>query len=250
MKFSGYRHRFMVRMQQIAGSIMPGFCMMLLIILACDKTDSDHVVETGKIPFMIENLGVRFGPWDRSTNTAGDFLFTDISNVTRIVGEFGLRVVSYDGSYKYLPNMDFIVRDSTPVMAIAEGEVTRYFFQDGSNDYEIGIRSLNDPDFEVGYDHLVNILVEPGDIVAPGDPIGNPRPLFYGLGSFEIMISCSETGLSYCPFCVFNPDKIDSCRSQLIRLMEDWETFRSDTTIYEESAFVFPGCLMESMISY
>ncbi|MBN2030016.1 peptidoglycan DD-metalloendopeptidase family protein [bacterium] len=206
--------------------------------------------EAPKIPFVIENLGVRFGPWDRNTNRAGDFLFPNIANVTKIIGEFGQAVLDPDFNVKYLPTLDFIIRVEAPIIAIAEGEVSRHYFQEGSADYEIGIRSLNDPNYEVGYDHLVNIQVEMGQTITPGDTIGYPRPLFSGLGSFEIMVNNAETGLSYCPFCCFNPDKTEEYQNKLLQLIADWETFKGDTTIYDESAFVLPGCLMESMVSY
>ncbi len=218
--------------------------------ISCFRDDQILSFEAAKIPFVIENLGVRFGPWDRDTNRSGDFLFLDIANVTKIVGEFGQAVLDPNWNIKYLPTMDFIIDENAPIFAIAEGQVERVHYQEGSEDYEIGIRSLNDPDYDVGYDHLVNIQVDSGQTVVPGDTIGYPRPLFCGLGSFEIMVSSWETKLSYCPFCCFNPDKIEEYQNKLLQLIEDWETFKGDTTLYDESAFVLPGCLMESMLSY
>lgn len=96
-------------------------------------------------------------------NTTGDFLFLNISNIKKIVSEFGVQVMANDGSLKNLPTMDFTVRENAPVCAIAEGEVFRVFSQEGSN---------------------------------------------------------------------------------------DWETFKNDTTIHDGSSFVYPGCLMESMVTY
>jgi len=131
---------------------------LLILIISCNKQDQKEIIEPEKIPFIIENLGVRFAPWDSTTNEAGDFLFIEISNLIKIVSEFGVEVVAYDGSTKKLPTMDFIIREDTPIFAIAEGEVSRVFYQEGADDYEIGIRSLNDPNYEIGYDHLHNEL--------------------------------------------------------------------------------------------
>lgn len=221
---------------------------LLYSILSCNEQHES--TEPENVPFMIENLGVRFAEWDTVNNTAGDFLFLDISNIKKIVSEFGVQVVAYDGSLKNLPTMDFTIREEAPVCAIAEGEVSRVFSQEGSNDWEIGIRSINDPDWEVGYDHLVALQVEMGETIEPGDTLGYPAPLFQGLASFEIMVNNSETGLSYCPFCCFNPHKIEEYEEKLNQLISDWETFKNDTTIYDESSFVYPGCLMESMVTY
>jgi len=222
--------------------------IFILSMTNCKK--ETEVTEPEKEPFVIENLGIRFGPWDRVNNTAGDFLFLDISNVTKIVSEFGVQVVSYDGSLKYLPTIDFIIREQAPVCAVAEGKVTRVFYQEGALDWEIGVQSRNDPDWEVGYDHLVDLQVEMDDIVEPGDTLGYPRPLFEGLAAFELMINSRKTGLSYCPFCCMNPDKLEAYEDSLIQLIQDWETYKNDTTLYDESTFVYPGCLMESMVSY
>jgi len=134
---------------------------LLYSILSCNEQHES--TEPENVPFMIENLGVRFAEWDTVNNTAGDFLFLEISNIKKIVSEFGAEVVAYDGSLKLLPTMDFTIREDAPVFALAGGEISRMFYQEGSH---------------------------------------------------------------------------------------DWETFKNDTTIYNESAFVYPGCLMESMVTY
>lgn len=246
--------RFYIPFKNLNLLLLLMLCLHSFFVANCDKTNSQEEAETEKTPFVIENLGVRFGPWDSTTNEAGDFLFLDISNFPKIVSEFGAEVVAYDGSIKMLPTIDFIIRDDAPVFAISEGKVSRLFYQEGGewviDDYEIGIQSLNDSNYEVGYDHLVNIQVELGDTIVPGDTLGYARPLFEGLGFFEIMINNYETGYSYCPFCLFNPDKLDNYRSQLSRLIQDWETFKNDNTIYNESVFTYPGCLLDSMVTY
>ena len=79
------------------------------------------------------------------------------------VTEFGTEVVAYDGSTKRLPNTDFILHEYAPVIAAAEGRVS-LLEQERPNDWAIGVTSMNDPDFFVGYDHLVNprvVLFDP-----------------------------------------------------------------------------------------
>jgi len=227
--------------------------LAILILMSCgflSCRDRAAGPEPESDPFVIENLGVVFGPWNRETGRAGDFLFRDIGSIPKIVSEFGTEVVAHDGSTKRLPTIDFVVREDAPVLAAAEGRVDRIFYQEGARDWEIIVRSSNDPDFEVIYDHLVGLRVETGDRIAPGDTLGHPRPLFGGLGVFELMVTNRATGLAYCPFCFFDPERIEEAREQLLRLIHDWETFRDDITIHDESAYVYAGCLMESMMSY
>ena len=122
--------------------------------------------------------------------------------------------------------------------------------QESVNDYGFWIRPLNDPSFLVIYDHLVNLQIEVGDTVQPGDPLGNPRPFTSQIGGMELMINNETTRLSYCPFCFFNEEKLEEYQNKILRLMKDWETFKGDTTIYDESSHFRPGCIIESMLSY
>jgi hypothetical protein len=150
---------------------------ILSMAAACHKKATNANIWTGT--FVIHNLGVVFGPWNKSTNRAGDFLFR--------AGEY--RIVK-----------------SALVTAVAEGEITRFEYQSDTQDYEIGTRSTIDPDWEIGYDHVVDPRVANGGRVSPGTFLGNPGTWNADLGRFEIMINNTATGLSYCPFCMFDPE--------------------------------------------
>ncbi|MBN1154457.1 hypothetical protein JXB12_05990 [candidate division KSB1 bacterium] len=220
--------------------------IQFLALMRCDKDTNKP--EPAKLPFVIENLGVTFGDWDRETNCAGDFYFNH--DFQKVFSEFGAQVLDPDWNIKELPTFDYVIRNDAFVFAIAEGEVAVIDTQRSSGDYEISIRSLNDPSFSVYYDHLVNIRISVGDKIQPGDTLGNARPFTSEIGSLEIMVNNTDTKLSYCPFCFFNEDKLDDYTKKVSRLMRDWEEFKGDSTIYDESEYVFPGCRYESMLSY
>jgi len=220
--------------------------VFFLIILFCKKnvTVDDDVKGT----FVVHNLGVTFGPWDPQTGRAGDFWF--FQSEGKVFLEFGAEVIAWDGTTKELPTFEYKLRKDALVFAIAEGQVTRFAYQEDTQDYEFAVRSNENPEFEVGYDHVLNPQVGPGDLVEPGDVLGNPGTKSATLGRFEIMINNSETGLSYCPFCFFNPDSTQVYQDKVQQLIWDWEAYKNDTAIYDESEHVYPGCRMESMVSY
>jgi hypothetical protein len=231
-------------------NLFPVTVLIILTLFSLVMCDKDKVTDTGSSygTFVIQNLGVRFGPFDPGTNRAGDFLF--VSWLSKVFLEFGAVVRDASGGTKELPTFEYILARDAWITAIAEGTVTRIVFQTETQDYEFGVRSNDDPAFEVGYDHVLNPRVEPGDRVAAGDTLGNPGTLTSELGRFEIMINNLETGLSYCPFCWFDPDSAEVYQNRVGLLMYEWEAFKGDTTIYENDLHVYPGCRMESMVTY
>lgn len=226
-------------------SICLMFCAIFsLALFSCSDSPSEPETK----PFVIENLGVRFGPWNKSTNEAGDFLFKPYQR--KVFLEFGAEVGAGGGAVKALPTFEYRLKKDVYVTAIAEGEVVRFVYQDNTQDYEFSVRSRNNPAFNVGYDHVKNPTIKMGDSVAAGDTLGSPGTWSDDLGRFEIMVNNYETGLSYCPFCFFNTETVDYYQQQVLQFMKDWEEFEGDTTLYDEKNHVSPGCRMESMESY
>jgi len=226
----------------------PALFLLFILFLAadCRKKGTDADVKTGT--FVIRNLGVVFGPWNKSTNRAGDFLFR--AGEQKVFLEFGAKVADAGGGTKELPTFEYRIDRNALVTAIAEAKITRFMYQGDTKDFEIGTRSTVDPDWEIGYDHVTNPRVALDGTVSPGTVLGNPGTWNADLGRFEIMINNTPQGLSYCPFCVFDPDSAAVYEAKVLRFMTDWETFKKDTAIYEERRHAFPGCRYQSMKSY
>ncbi len=197
--------------------------------------------------FTISGLGVNFGPWDRSTNRAGDFVFNEREQ--KVFLEFGAKVGSGDGGIKELPTFEYRIDRNAQVTAVASGRIVRFVYQEETQDYEILARSLVNPDWDVGYDHVTNVRVAMGDTVFAGTVLGNPGP-WYDQGRFEIMINNNTTGLSYCPFCVFDEDSAEAFQERVLRHIKDWEEFKNDVTIYNEENHPLPGCIYRDMKTY
>jgi hypothetical protein len=220
----------------------------LLCLLAVGACGRKEATGPGKGAFVIENLGVRFGPWNPATNRAGDFLF--VLNQQKVFLEFGAVVSSGGGGFKELPTFEYRVRKDAWIVAIAEGKVTRLVYQPDTRDYEFSATSESDQDFEVGYDHILNLRVVMNQSIHPGDTLGQAGTWNEDLGRFEIMINNNKTRLSYCPFSYFDTSKAEAVTGQVLQLMRDWEKFKNDTTIYDEREQTLPGCRMNSMVTY
>jgi len=197
--------------------------------------------------FAISGLGVNFGPWDRSSNRAGDFIFNEREQKVFLV--FGEPVGSGGGGTKELPTFEYRIDRNALVTAVAPGRIVRFAYQEETQDYEILARSPVNPNWDVGYDHIANIRVSLGDTIFAGTVLGNPGP-WYDQGRFEIMINNNATGLSYCPFAVFDPDSAEAFQARVLRHMKDWEEFKNDPAIYDEENQVLPGCIYRDMKTY
>jgi hypothetical protein len=219
--------------------------LICLLITSCKK---DEVVSTKSEPFIISNLGVTFGPYDPQTGMAGDFIFAPYFGKPFL--EFGAVVSTGTGEPKSLPTFEYYLRKDAYVFAIAPGKVVRFILQDDTDDYGFGAVSTKDSDFEVCYDHVLNPLVKEGDIIQPGDTLGNPGNWNASVGRFEIMVNNNRTKYSYCPFCFFDQELIEAYQNKVNQLMIDYEIYRADTTIYDEMSHPLSGCIIDSMLSY
>jgi hypothetical protein len=204
-----------------------------------------EVVNHAEIPelypaFFIHGLGVRFAPWNRSTNRAGDFLFK--SGELKMFSEFGDVVPAGGGQTKVLNTFEYKIVKDALVTAIAEGRVEQFNYQSEMQDYEILVRSVRNPRWTVCYDHVRNPRVGPGDAVSPGTVLGNPGTWDNTLGRFEISVHNMVSGNWVCPFCVFHPDSADVVRARVVRHMADWEEYRGESSIYDEQGMTEPGC--------
>jgi len=215
---------------------------------------SDDIVVTVYNPFVIENLGVTFAPYDSGTNWAGDFIF-GCTDFYKVFIEFAAIVPGHGDQTKTLPTFDYIVDASTTITAVADGIVTMVCWQNSTSeppdpgysqcdniswdvdDYEIVVLNPGNPTYDVEYDHVTNPQVQIGDVIKAGDPIGNPGITShtcdeYGgtplLGRTEISVSDYETNNAICPFTHFNAATRETYEDAVSQMMSDWEQFVFD----------------------
>lgn len=194
-----------------------------LVLVSCEKNEVDRK------PPALKNLVVEFGEYDPESQTAGDFTFRD--NFERMFYEFG---------YRSGPTLDdlgaefgYIIREDAQLLAPCDGIVTRLRLRD-DGDYNLIIKNDESSVWFTQVDHLLNVVVKEGDRVTAGQVLGNPGfwDSISGLGVVELSVINDEERRNYCPLSFFEPDLRATYESKVQRLMDDWESFKKDTTIY------------------
>lgn len=213
-------------------------------------TFTPYPTETSVPITYIVNLGVKIEKYDPQTGKAGDIIFN--SKDKKPFLEFGPDVLTdRNGNLKDNPAFEYHIDPDAEVMAIADGLVVYYKYQEDKDDYEIGVIEPNET-FTVFYDHIANPTLKGlGDNVVAGDILGNPGPWNPSMGRFEIQINTYPRPggeLSNCPFMFFHPDLVEDYQKKVINLMQDWESFKGSSSQYLEENHVFPGCISENVI--
>ena len=91
---------------------------------------------------------------------------------------------------------------------------------------------------------MLDPQVSVGDYVNAGDPLGKPGPWNEFTGVLELTVLSGRRVC--CPVDFIRPERIDTVRSELLRLMTDVETHHGDSDIYDEAAMLEPGYLLEA----
>ena len=202
-----------------------------------------------KSPAKIKHLGVNLDYYDATSNKAGDFVFTKATfgaGIQQIFMNYGNIVpASSAGPAKSNPQPTFILPLGTKVHALVDGEVVNvpklY-----SGDYSVMVQGEgSDLTFET--EHVINVKVKKGDKVKAGDVIAEVSDYdakgYDGLGLFEIGVLKSGNPPSH--VCVFDylDDSIkEDILKKITALQKSWEEYRGDSSIYDETKIVVPGC--------
>lgn len=216
---------------------------LMILFSSCDQNKEDDNGGMNRTPPVLKNLGVQFAPYNPSTGRAGDFIFD--ARYQKVFWEYGVIVSDGQGGTKALHEFTYFIDPNAIVFAPADGFITGVHDQEGV-DYEIWIHT--DPKnaaWTLNIDHITNPHVVVGQAVSAGDTIGNPGPWDATVGRVEIMLAEQTANAYWAPFSCFDPDSLDVYQDKVWTIMEDWETFKGDTTLYDEATMRdhFAGCL-------
>lgn len=201
----------------------------------------------------IKNIGVNLDAYDPETGKAGDFKFTkDEMQFNRLFFEYGFVVpASSAGPEKSNPQPTFILPLGTKVHALVDGEVydTPKLY---SGDYSVMIKGEgSELIFET--EHVINVKVKKGDKVKAGDVVAEVSDYdaknYSGLGLVEIGVLKGGNPPSHvCPFDYLDDSIKDSTLKKITAFQKSWEEYRGDSSIYDESKVVVPGCISRDPI--
>lgn len=215
------------------------------------SSNAKEVVQ--KSEAKIKHLGVNLDYYDKATNKAGDFVFTKAKfsageTMQMIFMNYGFVIPGNStagGKEKSNPQPTFILPMGTKVHSLVDGEVfdvPKLY----SNDYSVMVQGEgSELIFET--EHIINVKVKKGDKVKAGDVVGEVSGYsahgYDGLGLVEIGVLKGGNPPSHlCTFDYLDDSIKDETLKKITALQKAWEEYRGDSSIYDESKVVIPGC--------
>lgn len=208
------------------------------------KTTSESTTESG----FIKSLPVAFGAYDATTGKAGDFDFNaGDPTFNQIIIDYGYEIPANSlGPAKSNPQPTLYLPLGTDVLSMVDGivfDVPKLY----SNDYSVMVQ-VQGSDLIFETEHVINLKVKKGDKVKAGQLIAQVSDYDEhntpGLGLVEIGVLMGGNSPSHvCPSDYFHDSVKEKLSKQITDLHVAWETFKGDSTIYDESKFVISGCL-------
>ncbi len=206
-------------------------------------------VDYGTRP-VIKNLHIAVDTYDPNTGDAGDMHFSsqyefDTVHTQKAFMEFnGLLIDDGTGlAGGSLPHFTFVVPAGTAIYSMSDGIVMAVEPQYDAAvivDYEVRIAPDNTSSYLLVYDHLDQVTVSAGDTVVAGEQIAQATTM-----KVEADVTLDHS-VSLCPVDFFDPSVATQLEDKLTQLMLDWETFKSDDTLYDEASMYKPGCVTQT----
>jgi len=215
----------------------------MVLVLSCSKGGGSGGGGESSDP-VLENLGVDFDRYNPDNGMAGAFNFVKTAAIeSNVMMVFG----SVLSGTQLNPTFEYLVDEDVDIYSLVDGVVESIGYSEEHEDYTIAIVPTGASGWVIFHDHVTNVTVAEGETVTAGYEIGNPGNWHGDLGRTEIQVYKNSDGLSYCPFTVFDTDTSTTFQNKVTDLMNDWETYMDDTSIYNQEAMTYPGCLYNSV---
>jgi murein DD-endopeptidase MepM/ murein hydrolase activator NlpD len=217
-----------------------------------------------KTPLVIKNWPVNIAAYNSATQLAGDVYLNKQVLTTSHLGlepiplsEVG-RVRHDRGSGKdfTLPTLDFLTKPGAALLSVSDGYVLSvdHQLENGHDDYEMHVAPTNTQSTQwmIVYDHLTKPSVKKGDKITAGQQIGETGP--FGSGApysfIELQINyeatASTAAVGYCPYGLIAANQKTALADQLKLITTAWENLTGSPAVYNEAAWVAPGCVAQT----
>jgi len=198
--------------------------------------------ENAVVKPVIKSLPLVIAPFNPTTKKAGsiDFTHQELGATNKIFLEFnGLMRWQPTGNPFPVPHLSFNLPEGIEIFSMTDGIVSAVENNDGESDYEIRIAPKDAPFFGVTYDHLKAVKVSEGDLVVAGQQIGESAIVKFEVDVYRIR---GDIYVARCPVDFFEPSLTEEFINVLATLINDWELFKSDFSIYNESSMYKTAC--------
>jgi len=203
----------------------------VLTLSGCELIEKDDTE-----PPVLFNLGVELGAYDPVSGTAGAFVLD--SSLGSIFSEFGAEIPSFSWTY--------VLSTGADVVSPLSGTVSSLEFDDSDDTYTIRIRPKTDSVWSVIVSNVSLPVVVDDDALAAGDPLGVAGPgAPLGYSELTLRIDDTKKDSAWCPLALFDTASLLTASSNLSATLAQFETIKADPNIYDEAAWVLPGCTSE-----
>ena len=190
----------------------------------------------------LQNLGVRFEPYDPATGRAGDFLFGHRLD-RPIFSEFGAPSIQ-GKAVANSSGFQFYVAEGTPITAGVDGIVRHVFFKEQAQAYEITLQPTESSAYVVTYDYVAGSTLKAGDIVRAGQVMGHAGGVVNNATwAPEIEVKLADANVGVTPWTFFDPALAAGPRAGMTRLAADWEAYKGNDGIFDQGAWYDAGSL-------
>lgn len=202
---------------------------------------------------VLKGLGVEFAPWDGSSSSAGDFIFSNSVlykdqniNNEKVLLEFGVREHSINNPTQNIEYWYFL-KSGTKIKSVIGGKV-RLAYIEHTKDWSVNVDAGSG--WTVSFEHLLNLNVKEGDVVKPGDVLGEAVPWSasskVGFTELAVWKGGSNGIYKYCPFDFLDESLKPDYEQKIKRLASDWESF-TGKDVYKQESWVSPACVVDAI---
>ena len=230
---------------------------VVLAAMACGSSSpspsspsSSASAVTSEPPLLLKSIGVTLDYFNPATNMAGDFRFTKGRlDQGRIWMDFGYIIHGGAGTMlteKANVQPTFLVPLGTKVRSLVDGIV--YAVPQFGDNYSIQVMSPGNMDWMYETEHVINPLVRAGDRVSAGQIIAEVSPMSSasndGLGLVEIgILHGGSPPRHVCPFAYLDPSFKAAIEPKIRAFYDAWESYRGDSTLYDQNSYPVIGCI-------
>jgi biotin carboxyl carrier protein len=202
---------------------------------------------------VLTRLPVTLAAWSGSEGAAGSVLFTADSKLEDqnardpgVIYPSGRPFSDHPAE----PSLTFRYLDpQATVVSPLDGTVIFVRAQPETCDSEVFIApkgaGSGTGTWQVGLDHVRDVLVKQGQTVRAGTPLGKPGPDKNGCqGPYrvELQINKPSSPVAVCPLSLFPAAAASAAKSALARLMTDWNAF-AGREVHNATEIAGAGCL-------
>jgi len=227
-----------------------------------DIRNNAPTIDVPVYPKFIEHMIINISPYNETTQLAGSIIFDHGWNAThidenRIYKSFGTVHGEEDPTgMRGCAEFVYWAEINASVLSPVNGTITAVTANSHWPDYGMSItpHGYQEYVYMLGVDHINNVTVVPGDNVSAGQVIATPGcpqemreswnndPIHDGQYFGLTELGMAQDNWYLCPALFFTDEHLAYYNATIMRLMAEWEEFIGDTNVYNESAFVLPGC--------